>query len=332
MRRRGIRIISIIASAALVSGVTAGRANADPPTTVQSGAWQALADQVYANGSAAYGRQVAAGNNVPAFHVAALAWYAGQRFGWQDSRTQTWLQRVYDRVTASGGYGLGYAYDAYGDGTTNPANTTYTITTAWHVGRLLIAGYDGGGIPASRVLAAVTAILDTPSADTSQCVSYSKYPYDAGKPCVWNVSAAAAWFLWRADQRGIVPAGREDEILTKLRTWRDYVRAHYSTALGGWTYQDNTTALDDPGHLAATVSAMYELDPTIGVTALPAYFSHYATAVSAVDVLIYDCSKVDADYNGVNSYARAVSGLSDADIVAKSAYAPVALRVQTSCD
>ena len=113
--------------------------------------------------------------------------------------------------------------------------------TAWHVGWLLIGGYDGGGIPASRVLAAVTAILDTPSADTSRCVAYSKYPNDTGKPCVWNVSAAAAWFLWRADQRGIVPAGRGDEILTKLCTWRDYVRAHYSTSLGGWTYQDNTT-------------------------------------------------------------------------------------------
>jgi hypothetical protein len=319
----------------LVSAVLAVAAVAVPASAAgqeRAGRWETTADQAYAQAEKAYDTLAAQGKNVWAFHVASFAYYAGMRFGWQDPRTQTWLQRVYQRRTQSLGYGIGVAYDAYGDGTVNPANTTYTITTSFHVGQVLIAGYDGGGVPAARVTEAVKAVLDTAQTAGGKCVAYSKHVNDSRKPCVWNVSAFGAWFLWRAHQRGLYPAGRGDETLAKVRTWRDYVRAHYSTSLGGWNYQEGgPNVIDDPGHLSATVAAMYELDPSIGVPALAAYWKHYPVSVSGSPLVNYECSRADAHFSSVAQAATGDEGSPEKNVT-HAVLAAAMERIAKTCD
>ncbi|HZE38078.1 MAG TPA: hypothetical protein VE172_04625 [Stackebrandtia sp.] len=313
--------------AVALSAVIAGSARADD----RDSTWQTLADKIYANASSNYDTVTSRGENVQAFHVAAIAWYAGQRSGWKDDRTQTWLKRVYDRATPTGGYGTGIAHDYFGDGTVNPADTTYSITTSWHVGRMLIDGYKGGGVPASRVVAAVKSLLDTPQSPKRDCVAYSTSRNDSTYPCVWNVGAASAWFLWRAYQNGLYPDGTGDALLSKVRTWRNHVREDYSTSLGGWNYIENgPNKLDDPGHLGATVSAMYEADPSIGTTALAAYWRHYTGSTSAVDLVPYDCSKAAATYTPVKNYALSNLGSPEKNM-GLAAFAPVVLRAATTC-
>ena len=306
MASRQRRLIGLVSGTLAIALVATGSvtANAAERPEAKASQWQDVADQAYANAVEDYDSLTSQGKNTWSFYVAAAAHYAGMRFGWSDPRTQTWLQRVYQRVTPSGGYGLNFAYDASGDGTVNPANTTYTITTGFHVGQVLIDGYDGGGVPAARVTAAARAILDTPQTAGGKCAAYSKHVNDSRKPCIWNVTAWGAWFLWRASERGLVPAGRADEALSKLRTWRDYVRAHYSTSLGGWNYQEGgPNVIDDPGHLSATVQAMYEMDPSIGVPALTAFWKHYPTSISGSGLILYDCSKAAAAYPGLRDNA-----------------------------
>lgn len=301
------------------------------PASAAEGRWASLADQVYQRAVPAYAEMTAADENVPSMWVAGAAWYAGMRYGWQSDEAQLWLQRVYDRRTASGGYGVGEWKDYFNDGTWNPPDTTYGITTAWHVGRVLIDGYDGGGVPRVRVLEAATALMDFPEVADGQCIAYSKHVNDSTEPCVWNVSATAAWFLWRAYQRGIFPADREAEMLEKVRTWRNYVRGHYDYELRGWNYMEGAErVLDDPGHLGATVSAMYEADPSIGEPALTAYWDHYLGAVSPVDLVIYDCSKADATYQPVHDFALGGPDTA-AEHMARAVYAPVSYRVHTTC-
>ena len=324
-------LLAGVVSAASVLMLVAAPAEATP-TTVLNGDWQAMADQAYSEAAPAEVAMEAAGQNVQVQYVAALAWYAGLRYGWTDSRTQGWLTKVYARRTASLGYGIGQAYDAFGNGTVNPANTTYTITTAFHVGRVLLAGYDAGAIPAARVTEAVAALLDTPQSNGGQCIAYSKHSNDANMPCVWNVSSTAAWFIWRASQRGLVPAGRETEALNKLRQWRDVVRSEYKTSLGGWTYQSNTTALQDPWHNAPTVAAMYELDPTIGPTALNGHFGNWPNNTGAnVDLLVYDCSRVDANYGAAHASATQPASTNLDKLATRAAYLAGPLRVQSTC-
>jgi len=329
LRRSRIMLAGLLSLTVLAAGGVAV-ATAEPEQP-RAGEWQVLADKIYANAEEDYNVLASQGKTMWTFHIAHMAWYSGMRFGWSDPRTQTWLQRVYQRVTPSGGYGLNFAYDAYGDGTVNPANTTYSITTAWHVGRMFIEGYDGGGVPRERVVAAVKSLLDTAQTAGGKCAAYSKHVNDSRKACVWNVSAASAWFLWRAHQRGLYPTGRGDETLNKVRTWRDYVRAHYSTSLGGWNYQEGgPNTLDDPGHLGATVQAMYELDPTIGVPALKSYWAHYTSSTSGHELVFYDCSKASLMFKAVNDYALTDSGSAEKNFPL-AVYAATTERVAKKC-
>jgi len=327
--------VALATTACLIGGFapSAAASNRQIPVSVAQGGWQQLADKYYELGDTGYDQQTAAGQNVQAFHVAALAWYAGQKFGWHDPRTKVWLQRVYDREYATGGYGEGVAWDAFGDHTTNPADTTYTITTAWHVGRMLLDGYDHGGVPRAKLVEAARSLLDTTETSGGRCISYSMSVYDENKPCVYNVTAAAALFLTECLKRGIWVPGRLVETATKIARWRDYLLTKYQPALNGWTYADNNNAtLDDPGHLAPTSTAAYLLPGAQGYHAVTEYFFHYPTAISTVDMLPFNCDDVDTDYQPQVNYAAGYSDATDpATKVSLGAYAPVEMRVQTLC-
>jgi hypothetical protein len=323
------------ASAAATASASAAEAptHRSIPTTVQNGQWTQAADRVYALASAAYDQQSAAHQPVQAFHVAALAWYAGLRFGWHDPRTATWLQRVYDREYATGGYGEDLTFDAFGDGTVNPTDTTYTITTAWHVGRMLLDGYDNHAVPRSKLVEAARSLLDTTQTSGNRCLSYSMSPYDENKPCVYNVTAAASLFLTELIKRGIWVPGRLIETVGKIYGWTKYLKQQYIPQLNGWTYADNNGwNLDDPGHLGPTSTAMYLLPGGQGYQAVNEYFYHYPTAVSTIDMLPFNCADVDTDYTVVANYLNGYNSTTPlATLVALGAYTPVALRVERLC-
>jgi hypothetical protein len=269
--RRWVGLV-LVATLSAMAGLAAPAAAAvhQIPATVAQGKWQQLADKYYELGSAGYDQQVAAGQNVAAFHVAALAWYAGQKFGWHDPRTTRWLHRVYDRQDSDGGYGLGYPYASF-DKVLNPADTSYTITTAWHVGRMLLDGYDHGAVPRAKLIDAATSLLNTAESPRGRCIAYSASPNDANERCVFNVTAAASLFLNESLERGIWVPGRLLETTRKIASWRDYLLANYRPTLNGWTYGriNNPALLDDPGHLAPTATAAYLLPTRRDITRSP---------------------------------------------------------------
>jgi hypothetical protein len=311
-------VVTVVAGALLC--LAPGRATA-------GNQWEALADQTYADSVAAVQSADADGTYVRAQFVAPLAWYAGLRFGWHDPRTQDWLQRLYTLRTPTGGYGLGATMDAYGDGSVNPPDTAYTITGAWHVGRTLIAGYDGGGVPRQRVAEVADWLAHIPSAAGGRCAAYSESADDAGKACVWNVSAAGAWFLVAAARRGIVPPAA----LARARSWSDRVAGNYSADLGGWTYESDTTTLQDPWHNVPTVAGMLALDPDVGATALAAHFAHWSASAANADLLPADCAMAAGNFAAIRASATATENTPGAVLQQRAGYPPVLLLVAREC-
>ena len=104
------------------------------------------------------------------------------------------------------GWGLSFAWDAFGDDTVNPSNTVYSISTGLAVQALMDwADISGDGIR-SRVHEAVARALDEwarPSALTAAGqLAYSLSGYDWGYD-VFNSSAQLAGQMQRAAQQGI---------------------------------------------------------------------------------------------------------------------------------
>jgi hypothetical protein len=274
--------------------------------------WHQLADKAAAE--IATVKQVldsnGGGNAILVRDITSVTLYAAWKWGWQDARTQTWLNRIYSLRKPDGGYGLNYTWDWNNDGSVNPVSTSYTITTAGHAGPVLLAGYDGGVVPGFRLTDAARSILNTPLTSwSSSCVSYSNNPPDARVACVWNINAYGAWFLWEVGKRGLIPAGRETEATNKLRAWRDLTRANFKTALRGWTYQHTTSALQDPWHNMATVEPMSLADPTIKEAATNGQLANWPTQVINLTFLKpgldkMTCAQAEGYYSEVNRRAN----------------------------
>ncbi|WP_406631912.1 hypothetical protein [Amycolatopsis sp. WGS_07] len=316
-----MRLLTILVACLIV---TAGTASA-----TDDNKWVELADRSYADAVTAVANADAAGSYVRAQFVAPLAAYAGQRFGWRDQRTRAWLDRLYRLRTPTGGYGLGVPFDAFGDKTVNPADTAYTITDAWHVGRVLLAGYDGGGVPAARIREVAHNLNTVPLSAGGHCVGYSDHANDAGKPCVWNVSAAASWFLGQALRRGLIPAREWREVAVKVRKWRTDVRTHYREDLGGWTYQENSLPLQDSWHNATTVVAMVE--DRIGPRALAAHFGNWPASGANADLLTSDCTKAESNFAAIRASATKPTTAPIEVLQTRTAYVGVLLEIARRC-
>lgn len=173
---------------------------------------------------------------------ASAAWTSGLLDGWGTAETSRWLDAVFDRELPQGGWGLGFASDAFSDGTINPVDTLYTVTTAGHVGRVLLEGYDAGVVPGERVQRTVDVLLEqiphVPQRGPGLCLAYSEHDHDARAGCVHNVNAQAGLFLDAAYDHD----GR----------W--------------WPYGEGSAMGSDAGHnhMASKVIAMLRLAPSIG--------------------------------------------------------------------
>lgn len=194
-----------------------------------------------------------------AYVTQAIAWL----YGWNDPRAATYLDKVYSLRNPDGGWGLGYAWDFGGDSTVNPANTTYSVTLAGHVGPMLLEAYRAGKVPREDVKKVVDLLMSTPrvtayGTTTGQCVAYSRSGNDSAF-CVHNVNAGVGWFLTKANQAGVGATG-----LNKLVV--DIVRrevAYYIPATMWWKYKD-TASGNDADHNSYSGETMYDLVPQLG--------------------------------------------------------------------
>lgn len=218
--------------------------------------WSALAERAIAKFAAVdHGGEQAFGY---AYTLGAIA----KLHGWDDPRVITYLTKLYSLANPDGGYGLGFAYDQNGDGSVNPATTSYTVTMAGHVGPVLLEGYQAGAVPLDKVKILVQLIMSTGRIDrsTGRCIAYSRAAADAVEPhCVHNVSAGAGAFLAAALAAGVGVSGQARMILEITR--REVYS--YDPNLMWWHYRD-TPSWNDVDHNSYDAESMYELAPWIG--------------------------------------------------------------------
>jgi hypothetical protein len=193
---------------------------------------------------------------------------AGYLYGWTDTRTVHLLAELRGTKLAGGSYGLGRPYDAFADGTINPADTAYAVTLAGHVGPTLLAGYKAGAVPKAEVQAVVNQLVAMPRVpvDRGQCVAYSDDPNDdpplnPAYPigCAHNVNAGTGWFLSDANAAGFGATGMQ-KLITDI-TLAEIVA--FREADNTWPYIDDGPFLD-ADHDSYEAESMYRLAYWIG--------------------------------------------------------------------
>ena len=277
------------ASAASAAGVAGARAAALLPSTqapstlmgLQSGAtgfaaypsdlaeaWRLLSFD--AARDSADPMRVAAQDDHRAFTAALNARMATLQYGWDDPRIPTLFERVYATQKPSGGYGLEKAWDVFDDGTVNPKDTIYTVTTAGHVGAILLEGYAHGIVPRERIVEVLVAVLTIPVFEArvggtsyGACMAYSNQRADAlpAGGCIINVSLGAAVFLQRAIASGALQG--DSKRITRAQRLVDRLAPlalrTYRASIGGWPYQIGTARVQDLSHNAYTFASASEL-------------------------------------------------------------------------
>lgn len=200
-----------------------------------------------------------------AYTYAAMAEASGRLLGWTNPTTTKYLNKVYALRNPDGGWGLRTPYDAFQDGTTNPANTTYTVTLADHVGPTLLAGYKAGVVPRARVQGVVSMLGHLPRVPVSQgkCVAYSTQAADAkAGMCVHNVNAGVGYFLLQAAKAGITTPGGV-QLAAAIRAQE--VATYKPAPVSWWAYYDGKpAALQDVDHEAYSAQSVYALSYAVG--------------------------------------------------------------------
>lgn len=182
--------------------------------------------------------------------------------GWTSSTTIDYLSFLRSLQNPDGGYGLNAAADAFKDGTTNPASTSYTVTMAHHVGPVFLQGYRAGVIDwpelAQQGLRVAAAHQFTTT--TGRCLAYSTSPNDwVSTYQVHNVNATAASFLWQV--RAIQPIVSASLIVDMTR----HLVAAYKPTWSGWAYSAaSSTVVQDRDHQSATAEGAHMVCPPLG--------------------------------------------------------------------
>jgi len=195
------------------------------------------------------------------FSNALLA--TGRLYGWGDSQIPSLISAIMALRNPDGGWGVSIPWDAFQDGTTNPASTTYTVTLAGHVGPALLEAWKHGALTDPEPLQAITRLLVSGTTrltnSTGQCLTYSRSANDAAY-CVHNVSAGAADYLTQASAAGFGRTGLQQLVVDITRREVTAYRSDWA----GWPYIDGQTVEQDPDHGAYTARSLYFLTYPVG--------------------------------------------------------------------
>jgi hypothetical protein len=225
--------------------------------------WRRLAADLHAEAGPM--SQTVAAKTSPSIYgsanLASAVWRQAQASGWSSPATRALIADLLATRKAGGGYGLSTAWDAYSDGTLNPAGTTYTVTTAGHVGWLLLEAHKNRALPADGLTSAVDAMLAMPRLNGGTCFAYSDSRQDAEAPCVYNVTHGAAAFLVQVRRLTDYRAAEVDRVLLSLRS---RLTDGYNPATGYWSYMSSTTVAQDMSHQVYTAKSVDVVQPSFG--------------------------------------------------------------------
>ena len=191
-----------------------------------------------------------------------------RRDGWDSPAVTDALEHLLQLRNSDGGWGVQVAWDAFGNGTINPADTSYTVTTAEHVGPALLEAWDHDLVSDEDLRAAVDSVMAAPTWKVTggRCIGYSSSRNDAGL-CVPNVSmGAAAWLKDVRNTTGWVVPGL-NELVADVTTASRY---QWNPTTGYWSYSDmaiHRGRPQDARHQGYTIQSALTLDPKLGHTA-----------------------------------------------------------------
>jgi len=235
-----------------------------PAAASRSTEWSSRAEAAIADFAAIDAANPVNNVNAYAYMAAAIA----RLHGWSDPRVADYLNDVYALVNPDGGYGLNFAYDALANGTTNPADTSYLITVADHVGQPLIEGYKAGVVPYAKVKSLVDLVMAWPQINYNtaygKCLAYSRHANDnVVYGCVHNADVAAARFLYDASNAGVGATGLNKLVvdITRRETFA-YIPGPitvYGVSYTAWWRFMDTTSMSDTDHNSYIAYALYPL-------------------------------------------------------------------------
>lgn len=190
------------------------------------------------------------------------------RDGWDDPTVAQLVNRLLELRKDDGGWGLEEEWDAFGDGTPNDDDTTYTVTTAGHAGPALLGAWQHQLVDDEALRGAVDSVLATPAwpVPGGLCLSYSTSRNDLGT-CVPNVSLGAAAWLKQVRSATGWSIPRLDEVVDGATGAARYL---YQPATGHWAYSDlpaQRTRPQDPSHQGYTLQSVQVLDPALAASA-----------------------------------------------------------------
>jgi hypothetical protein len=184
--------------------------------------------------------------------------------GWDDPRAMTYLNEALAQRLPSGGFGLNYAWDAFGDHTVNPDTTTYTMSL-YQVGEVELEAYQAGKVPYNDVVEILRAVYATPKIPVTigLGLAYSDNPNDVQPGyVVHNVDQAIAMFLQDTINAGILwSAAQAKSWIASLQAQET---AAYRPATFDWPYRTGSPAPNDPAHNAIGIAALMTTNHALG--------------------------------------------------------------------
>jgi hypothetical protein len=265
--------------------------------------WSARADSLISRALAAEPPDAIHSEPMGSFEQAALAQAIATRpgRGWTDPDVVRLLGQVLASQHPDGGFGTPTPFAAFGD--PHPVSTSFTVTMTAQVGRVLVAAYRRGAIPATplyRILDKLATMGRVP-VSIGQCFPYSDQFVDlvAGR-CVHNVNAGVGLFLQEYLDSGL--SYRYRDVVYWQMTIAMQEASTYLRPTGNWLYRDGSSVVNDAGHRALSTEAALRLIPPIGSHALYVAMALDSGVWPHLQLARYACSEATAWDAQIGSY------------------------------
>lgn len=241
-------------------------------------------------------------------YYAAMFYTNATIYGYNSNEAKHYLSKCEAKID-SFGYGLGFAWDAFQDGTINDKTTNYSITITEHM-LPLIYGYENKVVHKRRILHMIDAFKKFPLADTMKqgdCIAYSDHANDI-VGCVHNTNISCAKFIERLRKSGLA-----DKSLKKLQ--ERIIQREINSFLEkdtSYYYWDKDSILCDQNHLSSTALQMFDIpNPILKRIALLLNEKIHKHKEKNVKSLIGQCAILSIDDKHYEEMYKVVNELLD---------------------